>query len=277
MLTREAWNALLKILEEPPPGVVFVFATTEPAKIFNTAAPVLSRLQRFDFRRIGPAAIRTRLAQVLAAEKLAADDDALHAHRAARRRRHARRPLRARPVPLLRRRGRHRRAGARGPRPRRRRAVRRGAARRHRARSRRRLSPRGAAPRRRRRPGRVPERHRRNAALADDAAGRRGPGGDHRVAPRLARGIPRPADRGRRPADAPAPRRERNVRPPQRQRPPRGGDAAAPLDHDGPHGGPRIGARGRHRLPAPPPRRPPAPPRRRPAPLPRGPASRPRP
>jgi len=77
MLTREAWNALLKILEEPPPGVVFVFATTEPAKIFNTAAPVLSRLQRFDFRRIGPAAIRTRLTQVLAAEKLAADDDAL--------------------------------------------------------------------------------------------------------------------------------------------------------------------------------------------------------
>jgi DNA polymerase-3 subunit gamma/tau len=77
MLTREAWNALLKILEEPPPGVVFVFATTEPAKIFNTAAPVLSRLQRFDFRRIGPAAIRARLRQVLTAEQLAADDDAL--------------------------------------------------------------------------------------------------------------------------------------------------------------------------------------------------------
>ena len=77
MLTREAWNALLKILEEPPPGVVFVFATTEPAKIFNTAAPVLSRLQRFDFRRIGPAAIRLRLRQVLTAERLAADDDAL--------------------------------------------------------------------------------------------------------------------------------------------------------------------------------------------------------
>ncbi|HEX5005431.1 MAG TPA: DNA polymerase III subunit gamma/tau [Gemmatimonadales bacterium] len=77
MLTREAWNALLKILEEPPPGVVFVFATTEPAKIFNTAAPVLSRLQRFDFRRIGPAAIRARLAQVLDAERLSADDDAL--------------------------------------------------------------------------------------------------------------------------------------------------------------------------------------------------------
>jgi DNA polymerase-3 subunit gamma/tau len=77
MLTREAWNALLKILEEPPPGVVFVFATTEPQKIFNTAAPVLSRLQRFDFRRIAPEVIRTRLAEVLAAEGIAAEEDAL--------------------------------------------------------------------------------------------------------------------------------------------------------------------------------------------------------
>jgi DNA polymerase III subunit gamma/tau len=77
MLTREAWNALLKILEEPPPGVVFVFATTEPQKIAAAAAPVMSRLQRFDFRRIGPQAIRDRLRQVLTAEKLPADDDAL--------------------------------------------------------------------------------------------------------------------------------------------------------------------------------------------------------
>ena len=77
MLTREAWNALLKVLEEPPPGVVFVFATTEPQKIAAAAAPVLSRLQRFDFRRIGPAAIRGRLRQVLEAEGIAADDDAL--------------------------------------------------------------------------------------------------------------------------------------------------------------------------------------------------------
>lgn len=77
MLTREAWNALLKILEEPPPGVVFVFATTEPQKIAATAAPVMSRLQRFDFRRIGPAAIRDRLRQVLTAEQIAADEDAL--------------------------------------------------------------------------------------------------------------------------------------------------------------------------------------------------------
>jgi DNA polymerase III subunit gamma/tau len=77
MLTREAWNALLKILEEPPPRVVFVFATTEPQKIAATAAPVLSRLQRFDFRRIGPGAIRDRLRQVLTAEGIAADEDAL--------------------------------------------------------------------------------------------------------------------------------------------------------------------------------------------------------
>jgi len=77
MLTREAWNALLKILEEPPPGVVFVFATTEPQKIAQTAAPVLSRLQRFDFRRIGTPAIRDRLRVVLAAEGIEADEDAL--------------------------------------------------------------------------------------------------------------------------------------------------------------------------------------------------------
>jgi DNA polymerase-3 subunit gamma/tau len=77
MLTREAWNALLKVLEEPPPRVVFVFATTEPQKIAAAAAPVLSRLQRFDFRRIGPSAIRDRLRQVLDAEGIAATDDAL--------------------------------------------------------------------------------------------------------------------------------------------------------------------------------------------------------
>src|SRR4051812_13510856 len=78
MLTREAWNALLKILEEPPARVVFVFATTEPQKIANTAAPILSRLQRFDFRRIGPHAIVARLKDVAKAEKLEVEDDALH-------------------------------------------------------------------------------------------------------------------------------------------------------------------------------------------------------
>src|SRR6185437_12369417 len=77
MLTREAWNALLKILEEPPPRVVFVFATTEPEKIAQTAAPVLSRLQRFDFKRIGAADIRARLTTVLGQERIPAEPDAL--------------------------------------------------------------------------------------------------------------------------------------------------------------------------------------------------------
>jgi DNA polymerase-3 subunit gamma/tau len=77
MLTREAWNALLKVLEEPPPRVVFVFATTEPQKIAQAAAPVLSRLQRFDFKRIGPAEIRLRLEKVLGEEGVRAHPDAL--------------------------------------------------------------------------------------------------------------------------------------------------------------------------------------------------------
>src|SRR5215208_2546412 len=77
MLTREAWNALLKILEEPPSRVVFVFATTEPQKIAQAAAPVLSRLQRFDLKRIGPAEIRERLATVLAAEGVPFEGEAL--------------------------------------------------------------------------------------------------------------------------------------------------------------------------------------------------------
>jgi DNA polymerase III subunit gamma/tau len=77
MLTREAWNALLKILEEPPPRVVFVFATTEPQKIAQAAAPVLSRLQRFDLKRIGLADITRRLSTVLENEGVKASDDAL--------------------------------------------------------------------------------------------------------------------------------------------------------------------------------------------------------
>ncbi|HUO51168.1 MAG TPA: DNA polymerase III subunit gamma/tau [Gemmatimonadaceae bacterium] len=77
MLTKEAWNTLLKILEEPPPRVVFVLATTEPQKIAQAAAPIMSRLQRFDFKRIGPADIRERLSAVLAEEKVAAEGEAL--------------------------------------------------------------------------------------------------------------------------------------------------------------------------------------------------------
>src|SRR5438067_2607406 len=77
MLTREAWNALLKILEEPPPRVVFVFATTEPQKIAQAAAPVLSRLQRFDLKRIGTTEIIARLETVLTEEKIEATREAL--------------------------------------------------------------------------------------------------------------------------------------------------------------------------------------------------------
>ena len=77
MLTREAWNALLKILEEPPPRVVFVFATTEPQKIAQAAAPVLSRLQRFDLKRIGLGDITRRLTTVLEKEGVEVSEDAL--------------------------------------------------------------------------------------------------------------------------------------------------------------------------------------------------------
>ncbi len=61
MLTREAFNAFLKVLEEPPAHVKFIFATTEPHKIPDT---VLSRCQRFDFHRIGIEDIVQRLAQI---------------------------------------------------------------------------------------------------------------------------------------------------------------------------------------------------------------------
>jgi DNA polymerase-3 subunit gamma/tau len=77
MLTREAWNALLKILEEPPPGVVFVFATTEPQKIAASAAPVMSRVQRFDFRRIGPQSIVERLKWVVETDGIDVEGEAL--------------------------------------------------------------------------------------------------------------------------------------------------------------------------------------------------------
>lgn len=77
MLTRDAWNALLKILEEPPPRVVFAFATTEPQKIERGAAPVLSRCQRFDFRRVSVPDIVRRLETVLERENVRADEGAL--------------------------------------------------------------------------------------------------------------------------------------------------------------------------------------------------------
>jgi DNA polymerase-3 subunit gamma/tau len=74
MLTKEAFNALLKTLEEPPEHVKFIFATTEPHKIPIT---ILSRCQRFDFAGISPSAIEQRLAQIAAAEGVAVEAEAL--------------------------------------------------------------------------------------------------------------------------------------------------------------------------------------------------------
>jgi DNA polymerase-3 subunit gamma/tau len=74
MLTREAFNALLKILEEPPSHVIFMFCTTDPERIPIT---VLSRCQRFDFPPIENSAIVDRLQSIVATEGLEAEEDAL--------------------------------------------------------------------------------------------------------------------------------------------------------------------------------------------------------
>jgi DNA polymerase-3 subunit gamma/tau len=76
MLTKEAFNALLKTLEEPPAHVKFMFATTEPEKVLPT---ILSRCQRFDLRRIPSALIVTHLKQIAKQEKVQIDDGALDA------------------------------------------------------------------------------------------------------------------------------------------------------------------------------------------------------
>ena len=75
MLTREAFNALLKTLEEPPGHVKFVFCTTEPEKLPIT---ILSRCQRFDFVTVDTAAIARRLAQIVEAEGAEVSGEALH-------------------------------------------------------------------------------------------------------------------------------------------------------------------------------------------------------
>ncbi len=67
MLTTEAFNALLKILEEPPSHVKFIFATTEPNKVIAT---IQSRCQRFDFGNISPAVIAKQLKKILKDEKI---------------------------------------------------------------------------------------------------------------------------------------------------------------------------------------------------------------
>lgn len=75
MLSTSAFNALLKTLEEPPPHVIFIFATTEVHKI---PATILSRCQRYDFRRIPTLELVTSLKKLSELEKAVFDEDALH-------------------------------------------------------------------------------------------------------------------------------------------------------------------------------------------------------
>src|SRR5690242_16588350 len=74
MLTKEAWNAFLKTLEEPPPNTVFVLATTEAHKVMPTIA---DRCQRFDFQRPSPEQIAEVLTRVAATESISIDDGAV--------------------------------------------------------------------------------------------------------------------------------------------------------------------------------------------------------
>lgn len=76
MLTNEAFNALLKTLEEPPPFVKFIFATTHPHKIPST---ILSRCQRLDFRRILTMEIVAQLNKIIIAEKIDVDKEVVYA------------------------------------------------------------------------------------------------------------------------------------------------------------------------------------------------------
>ncbi|MDP8201071.1 MAG: DNA polymerase III subunit gamma/tau [Candidatus Tenebribacter burtonii] len=76
MLSKNAFNALLKTLEEPPKNVVFIFATTEPHKVIPT---IISRCQRFDFKRIPIPAIIDRLSSICKIDNISIDPEALFA------------------------------------------------------------------------------------------------------------------------------------------------------------------------------------------------------
>ncbi len=75
MLSKAAFNALLKTLEEPPEHAIFIFATTEPHKVLPT---ILSRVQRFDFKRIAVDEIVRRLRKISLDENISIDDESLH-------------------------------------------------------------------------------------------------------------------------------------------------------------------------------------------------------
>ncbi len=75
MLSNAAWNAFLKTLEEPPPHVKFIFATTEVHKVPVT---ILSRCQRYDFKLVSARQIGARLRDIVALEKLSAEDAAIN-------------------------------------------------------------------------------------------------------------------------------------------------------------------------------------------------------
>ena len=75
MLTTEAFNTLLKTLEEPPENVIFILATTEPHKVLDT---IISRCQRFDFRRITTEDIVSRLKYISEQENISITEDALY-------------------------------------------------------------------------------------------------------------------------------------------------------------------------------------------------------
>src|SRR5260370_28655471 len=82
MVTKEAFNALLKTLEEPPANVKFIFCTTDPQRVPET---ILSRCQRFDFGTIATSSIGERLTEIAVAEGVAVEPKAvqLGARRAA--------------------------------------------------------------------------------------------------------------------------------------------------------------------------------------------------
>ena len=107
MLSKAAFNALLKTLEEPPEHVKFLLATTDPQKLPVT---VLSRCLQFNLKRLDEAQIGGQIGRILEAEGIPADDRRDRAAGARRRRQPARRPVAARPGHRL-----HRRPARRAP------------------------------------------------------------------------------------------------------------------------------------------------------------------